>query len=551
MYVDISSIRKGQTTYTRYLLRESFRDQGKVKHRTIANLSRCSPQEIEAIQLALRHKEHLSDLHVAPAALTLRQGPAFGAVWLLLQLARSLGIPQALGDSRQGKLALWQAIARVLDQGSRLSAVRLAGTHAACEVLGLGRFDEDDLYANLDWLTAQQAEIEQRLFQHREPAPTPGLFLYDVTSSYLEGQHNAFGAFGYNRDGKRGKRQIVIGLLCDSAGRPLSIEVFAGNTQDPKTFAAQLDKVKQRFGGGEITFVGDRGMIKGPQIEALVEQRFHYITAITKPQIETLLAQGTVQLGLFDEGLAEILDASGVRYLLRRNPLRADEIARSRDEKYHSLVQATAAANHYLSAHPRAHPHVALRKLQERAKRLHIEPWITLTLHERTLLLAQNATALAECAQLDGCYVLKTDLPTTAAPKELVHQRYKDLALVEWAFRESKTAHLEMRPLYVRLESRTRGHAFVVMLAYLLIQELAQRWRHLNLTVQEGLDQLATLCLTEVHLPNHPVTYQLPTPRDSLQTLLDAAQIQLPHKLPAPSPIVTTKTNLTERRKNK
>jgi len=370
-----------------------------------------------------------------------------------------------------------------------------------------------------------------------------------VTSSYLEGQHNALGAFGYNRDGQRGKRQIVIGLLCNSAGRPLSIEVFAGNTQDPKTFRSQLDKVAQCFGGGEITFVGDRGMIKGPQIDALAEQQCHYITAITKPQIETLLAQGTLQLGLFDEDLAEVFGPDGVRYLLRRNPIRADEIARSREENYQTLARAVEVASRYLIDHPRAQPEIALRKLSERASRLPIEAWITLTHQDRRLQLAQNATALAECAKLDGCYVLKTDLAPTAAPKELVHQRYQDLALVEWAFRESKTAHLEMRPLYVRLESRTRGHAFVVMLAYLLIQELARRWCHLNLTVQEGLDQLATLCLTEVHLPGQPVAYQLPTPREALQALLDAARVTLPKKLPTPGPVVATKANLTERRK--
>lgn len=552
MYVDVSSIRKGKATYTRYLLRESFRDQGKVKHRTIANLSHCSIQEIEAIRRALRHKEHLADLPVVPPAMpfSLQQGPAFGAVWLLAEVARSLGLQQALGNSRPGKLALWQAIARVLDQGSRLSAVRLASHHAACEILELERFDEEDLYANLDWLTAQQAEIEQRLFQYRAPAPTPGLFLYDVTSSYLEGQHNALGAFGYNRDGKRGKRQIVIGLLCDSAGRPLSIEVFAGNTQDPKTFRSQLDKVAQRFGGGDITFVGDRGMIKGPQIDALAAQQCHYITAITRPQIEALLAQGTLQLGLFDQDLTEVLGPEEVRYILRRNPVRADEIARSRQEKYQLLGHAVAVANRYLIDHPRAKVDIALRKLRERAKRLHLDAWIRLTHQDRTLSLAQNATALAECAQLDGCYVLKTDLTPTAAPKELVHQRYKDLALVEWAFRESKTAHLKMRPIYVRRETRTRGHAFVVMLAYLLIQELAQRWRHLNVTVQEGLDHLATLCLTEVHLPGQSVAYQLPHPRESLQALLDAANVKLPKKLPTPAPVVTTKANLTERRKN-
>ncbi|MGH8605007.1 MAG: IS1634 family transposase, partial [Gammaproteobacteria bacterium] len=182
MYVDVSTVRQGARSYTRFLLRESFRDNGHVKHRTIANLSHCSPQEIEAIRLALRHKENLSALQTTQPPFVLKQGPAFGAVWLVHEVARSLGIDQALGSTREGKLALWQVIARVLDQGSRLSAVRLASLHAACDVLGLDSFDEDDLYANLDWLDAQQADIEQRLFKQHPPAFAPGLFLYDVTS---------------------------------------------------------------------------------------------------------------------------------------------------------------------------------------------------------------------------------------------------------------------------------------------------------------------------------------------------------------------------------
>jgi hypothetical protein len=248
MYVDVSHIRQGDKTYTRYLLRESFRDNGKVKHRTIANLSSCSAAEIEAIRLALRHKDNLSALTTTPPQFTIKQGPSYGAVHVVYGVARSLGIDQALGPTRDGQLALWQVIARVIDQGSRLSAVRLARSHATQEILGLQGFDEDDLYANLDWLAEQQADIEKRLFDQQQ-APQ-GLFLYDVTSSYLEGEKNALGAFGYNRDNKRGKRQIVVGLLCNGLGRPLAIEVFPGNTQDTKTFASQVDKVATRFGGG-------------------------------------------------------------------------------------------------------------------------------------------------------------------------------------------------------------------------------------------------------------------------------------------------------------
>ncbi|MGH8646193.1 MAG: IS1634 family transposase [Gammaproteobacteria bacterium] len=425
-------------------------------------------------------------------------------------------------------------MARVLDQGSRLSAVRLASLHAACDVLGLDSFDEDDLYANLDWLDAQQADIEQRLFKQHPPAFAPGLFLYDVTSSYLEGRDNVFGAFGYNRDGKRGKRQIVIGLLCDSQGHPLSIEVFPGNTQDLTTFSSQIDKVAQRFGGGAITFVGDRGMIKTPQINALGEKQFHYITAITKPQIETLLTQGTFQMTLFDAPLAEITTPEGERYILRRNPLRAQEIAASREDKYRTLRNAVAIANQYLATHQRANPTLALEKLTRRAQQLRIHPWTTLTLEHRTLRVGKNTHALAGSAKLDGCYVLKTDLPASAASKELIHERYKDLALVEWAFRESKTVHLEMRPIYVRLE----------MLAYLIIHALAKRWAALDLTVQEALNQLATLCLTEVHVPHQPIAYQIPSPRDTVQQLFDAATVHLPNKLPRRGVVVTTKTKL-------
>jgi hypothetical protein len=547
MYVDVSHIRQGGKTYTRYLLRESYREDGKVKHRSIANLSGCSAAEIEAIRLALRHKDKLSALEINPSAIVIKQGLSYGAVHLVHELARSLGIVAALGATRDGQLALWQVIARVIDQGSRLSAVRLARAHAVTEILGLNGFDEDDLYANLDWLANQQPDIEKILFEKQ--GSCQGLFLYDVTSTYLEGKHNAFGAFGYNRDGKRGKLQIVVGLLCNAAGHPLAIEVFPGNTQDTKTFASQVDKVANRFGGGEITFVGDRGMIKGPQIKALHEEGFHFITAITKPQIDALLTQGVLQMSLFDAPLAEVTTTDGQRYVLRRNPERAKEIASSRESKYAALNTATVGANEYLATHPRANPSTQLKNLRSRAAKLRISGWTAFNLEGRTIAAGKDPEALAEASKLDGCYVLKTDLSQTAASKDIVHDRYKDLALVEWAFRESKTVHLEMRPVNVRLQTRTRGHTFVVMLAYSIIRALAALWRDLDLTVQEGLDQLATLCLSEILLPGRPVSYQLPTPRDDVQQLLDAAQVRLPSKIVPKTSRVATKARLPTRRK--
>lgn len=551
MYVDASSVRRGNKTYTRYLLRESFREAGKVKHRTIANLSQCSAAEIEAIRLALTHKHSLTDLGNVREAVQLRQGASVGAVALLYALAQQIGLTQALGPGREACLALWQVIARVIDQGSRLSAVRLARHHCAQELLGLARFDEDDLYANLDWLCENQPRIEQRLSEQHASDGGAGLFLYDVTSSYLEGEHNELAAFGYNRDGKKAKRQIVIGLLCNAQGTPLCIEVFEGNTQDPKTFVPQVRKVAGRFGAQDVTFVGDRGMIKSAQIEALGERGFHYITAITKPQIERLLKLGTFQIGLFDDALVEVQEHAGVRYVLRRNAQRAQETADTRQDKYRVLAQAVQLQNAYLAEHERAKPEVALRKLQARARKLGVDSWLSVEQKERIFSLVEDGEVLAEISRLDGCYVLKTDLPAACAAKEIVHARYKDLAQVEWAFRCAKTAHLEMRPIFVRRATRTRGHALVVMLAYRLIQELASRWSALDLTIQEGIDMLASLCLVEVHVNGQVPFNQIPQPSATIQALLDAARVRLPSALPGKKAAVSTKTKLPNRRKHK
>ncbi len=553
MYVDISTLRRKGRTYRRVLLRESYRDQGRVKKRTIANLSACSEAEIEAIQLALRHKKNLNAVSLDADSISLAQGPAIGAVWVVYTLARRLGIAQALGCSREGKLALWQVIARVIDQGSRLSAVRLADTHGACDVLDLARFHEEHLYANLDcWLQTQQVAIEDTLFRHSCKEEKPALFLYDVTSSYLEGEHNELAAFGYNRDGKKGKRQIVIGLLCDDHGQALSIEVFEGNTQDSQTFAHQVAKVAERFGGGRVTFVGDRGMIKGPQMALLggyEQQRFHYITAITKAQIEALLKSDTLQMSLFDQTLGEVQTADGPRYVLRRNPLRAQEIQRSREDKYRVLGAWIEERNAYLQHHRRATLKAAQRKIETKARQLRIDTWVTISSEGRTLSVSKDPAALEKISKLDGCYVLKTDLCAEMASKELIHQRYKDLAQVEWAFRTSKSTHLEIRPLYLRLATRTRGHALVVMLAYRIVNALSRYWAALDLTVEEGLRELDTLCLTTVSIAGSGQVHRIPAPRPLCQQLLEAAEVTLPEALPSKGVHVATKKKLTERRK--
>jgi transposase len=371
-----------------------------------------------------------------------------------------------------------------------------------------------------------------------------------VTSSYFEGTQNELSAFGYNRDGKKGKMQIVIGLLCNEAGVPLTVEVFTGNTQDPKTFGPQIQKVADRFGSNEVTFVGDRGMIKTPQIEQLSAEPygFHYITAITKPQIETLLKKNIIQMDLFDQELAEVKTTEGLRYVLRRNPARAQEIQKSREDKLKVLEKETAKQNQYLKEHPRVKVEVATRKIKARSERLKMSGWILISVSEREITLVVDNDILIKEAKLDGCYVLKTDLSEAVATKEVIHTRYKDLALVESAFRTRKILELELRPIHVRLASRTRAHAFVVMVAYLIVKELSIRWQHLNITVQEGINELTTLCAMELLVNGVVKTNDIPEPRQSVKEILSAAKVHLPKCLPCSGIRVATKKQLQQSR---
>lgn len=545
MYIDTSRLQsKSGKSYVRHLLRRCYREQGKIKHETIANLSHCSAEEIQAMKLAFKHKGNLEQLAERKEPV-LTKGKAIGAVWVLLAIAKRLGMQKALGNSRHGRLALWQIFSRIIEQGSRLSSARLAARHAH-EILELPAFTENDLYENLDWLAENQTKIEDSLF--KTLGKKAQLFLYDVTSSYFEGHCNELAEFGYNRDGKKGKLQIVIGLLCNEDGTPISVEVFEGNTKDNKTLAEQIKKAALRFNAENVTFVGDRGMIKSMQIEELLEHGFHYITAITKPQVQSLLNNGVIQLSMLDDELAEVTDGKA-RYVLRRNPVRAEEIEKSREDKLASLRCLISAKNEYLAAHPRAKIQTAISAASHYAAKLKINKWIKIINADRALDISIDKEALARKSLFDGCYVLKTDLPQECANKETVHSAYKDLALVEQAFRSSKTIHLEMRPIYVRLASRTRGHVFVVMLAYRIIKELSQYWRQLDITVEEGISLLAGLCQIKVEA-NGACYYQIPNPDSLTEDLLSLADISLPKILPKENNNVTTIKKLPTRRKN-
>jgi hypothetical protein len=244
MFVDKCTTKgKDGKVYFRALIRDSYRENGKVKHRTIANISKCSQEEIRAIEFALKNKNRLTDILSGQDHHEMAQGMSVGAVIALYQVARELGILKVLGNSEMAKLALWMIFARLIEPGSRLANVRLAQSHSAADVIGMDSFNEDDLYAALDWAASNQKAIEKKLFRFRGVSNSNSLYLYDITSSYLEGTKNELAMWGYDRDKKKGKMQIVIGLLTDAQGWPVAIEVFQGNTQDPRTVVNQLKKL--------------------------------------------------------------------------------------------------------------------------------------------------------------------------------------------------------------------------------------------------------------------------------------------------------------------
>lgn len=545
MYIDTAKIKRKNKTCTRHLLRTSYREDGKVKHKTLLNLSLCSKDEINALKLALKHKKNLISLASLDEIETVL-GKRIGAAWFLNEIAGEVGISKALGTSKNDKLAILQVIARVANQGSRLSAVRFAKSHAVCEILGINKLNEDDLYENLAWLADRQEAIEKKLFHHRFPDALPTLFLYDVTSTYLEGMCNELANWGYNRDKKKGKKQIVIGLLTGPDGLPVAIRVFEGNTPDTKTVSEQVRILAESFDVKEVTLVGDRGMLKGPQIKSLPDD-FRYITAITKPQIQKMLSKGALQYELFDETVCEVED-KGIRYVLRRNPKRAEEIAITRRSKHDAVKKFAAKCTQYLAEHPRADAKKACEKVLAKINKLKADKWLTAIEKDCVIIAHKDDDKLSEVALLDGCYVIKSNVSKIDADAQTLHDRYCDLENVERAFRTMKTAHLEMRPVFVKKKESTRGHAFVVMLSLLLQRKIEEAWSGMDITVEEGLDELGAIHMQEVRLGSTCIQ-DIPKPNKIGSQLLKVAGIKLPSVLPKTIAKVDTKKKLQLERK--
>jgi transposase len=525
MYIDTVPNRNSPPAI---LLRESYRENGKVHKRTLANLSKLPKEIIELIRRALA-----GPIKVVGESVS---GAIFGVLFVLNDLARQCGLQRALGGSRLASLTLFLVLARVAHQGSRLSAVRWARDHAIKAVLGLKRFDEEDLYEALVWAAAEQERIEQQLYRDyvERTGETPALVLYDVTSSYFEGEHNELGEYGYNRDGKKGKKQIVIGLLTAVDGEPLSIEVFPGNTCDPATVGAQVVKLAARFQVEEVVLVGDRGMIKAKGKAQLEQAHFRYITALTDPQIRKLIKADVIQPDLFDEQVVEVTHG-GKRLVLRRDPGTQRKEGHRRAHKLARLAERLAERNAFVAQSARAKPEAGLKQLQTWASRHRLSAFVELTLNDRAIELQIDEQAQQEAALLDGCYCIESDVPADKLSTQAVHDRYKNLQDVERNFRRLKTALLEVRPIFLRKEQRTRGHVFIAMLALKVLRLMEQRLgcafgttdtNPEAETADSALAAMSRLCLEHYTLGEQDIV-GLPRPDPRQKQILDALKVKL------------------------
>jgi len=461
------------------LLRESYREGKKVRSRTLANLTHWPAEKIAAFRRVL------ADEPVIPAsgggagesgAFEIQRSLPHGHVAAVLGTLRRLGLAAIVASKRslERDLAVAMIVARVIDPRSKLATARGLGSETAFtslgEALGVSVATEDDLYASMDWLLPRQGAIEKALAGRHLAERT--LVLYDVTSTYYEGRTCPLAKFGHSREGKKDKRQIVFGLLCNADGCPVAVEVFAGNTADPKTLGRQIEKIQKRFGLQRVVLVGDRGMLTEARIEQeLRPNGLDWITALRAPAIRLLAEAGVVQRSLFDErDLAEITSPAypGERLVACRNPLLADERARKRTEllkatekELDKIVAATGRAKNRLRGKDRIG--VRVGKVLNRFK---MAKHFGIEITDDSFRYKRDTAGIEAEAALDGIYIVRTSLPAEVLNADRTVRAYKGLAVAERAFRSLKTVDLKVRPIYHRLADRVRAHVLLCMLAY-------------------------------------------------------------------------------------
>lgn len=455
------------------LLRESFREDGKVRNRTIANLSDWPSEKIEALRRVLKGASATS----APVqALQILRSQPHGHVVAAVGSLRKLGLDRLLGDAagRRRDLVVAMIMARILDPSSKLATARALDpdtlSHSLGEFLGLQKVQDDDLYRAMDWLLERQTIIENALAKRH--FAEGGLVLYDLTSTYFEGRHCDLAHLGHSRDDKSGKPQIVFGLLTNAEGCPVAVEVFEGNTADPQTVPSQVKKLRERFGLKQVVFVGDRGMITSARLrEDFTADGLSWITAMRATSIQKLASNGALQPSLFDTGdLAEITHPGypGERLVACFNPVLAERRARKRDE----LLQATEKQLEKIVAatrrekRPLCGKHTIGLRAGRVLGRFKMGKHYMLHIEDDSFRYARKSDSIDREKKLDGIYVIRTNVKADAMSSPDVVRSYKQLSNVERAFRSLKTVDLKVRPIHHRLADRVRAHVFLCMLAY-------------------------------------------------------------------------------------
>jgi hypothetical protein len=469
-----------ERVYQRHLLRRSYRDAGKVRKETLANLSHLPDDAIEALRLVLAGRTVID----ADGGVEVTRSLGHGHVAAVHAMARTLGFPVLLGPPcPQRDLAYALIVSRVARPASKLSTIGWwDDTTLGCD-LGAAGSSTDEVYAAMDWLVARQDDIEGQLA--RRHLAQGGMALFDLSSSWMEGSHCPLAAFGHSRDGKRGKPQIEYGLLTDRQGRPVAVRVFAGNTGDPKAFIAAVDVVRNKFGITEAVMVGDRGMITSARIKALKETPgMAWITCLRAPAIKKLAEDGPLQLSLFDtQDLAEISspDYPGERLIACHNPFLEQERAAHRERLLAATEAELTKIEGMVTAGRLTDPaRIGVRTGKVINKRK-VAKHFTLDIGEGTLTWARDQASIGAEAAFDGIYVIRTPLPAQALDAAGAVAAYKDLSGVESDFKISKD-DLDLRPIWHRLDDRVKAHVLICMLACYLTWHLRQAWAPLTYT---------------------------------------------------------------------
>jgi hypothetical protein len=479
MHVVTNTIRRGDREYYSHLLRRSYREGGKVKKETLANLSHLPPELVELVRGFLRGERYLE----RGAALEIERSLPAGHVEALLAMARRLELARLIDrqPSRERDVVLAMVVQRVICPGSKLALSRALQRSTLAAELSLEGADQDDLYRALDWLCERQERIEDRLarrhLKHGE------LVLYDVSSSYFEGRTCPLAEFGYARGGKRGTPQLVFGLLCDRRGRPVAAEAFKGSLHDDKTLPHALEKLRRRFALRRVVVVSDRGMVTKANLEAMrAEQGVGWITALKAPQVKRLRTRAVLQPSLFDEhNLAEIEDPGehpGERLVVCRNPLVADERARKREALLEATERELSAIAERVERGTLAGEAEIGLAVGAVWNRYRVKKHFELEITDTSFSFARKREQIGAEAALDGIYVLRTSVPEGDLDAADVVRSYKQLKEVERAFRSLKGV-LEVRPIHHRLEQRVRAHIFLCTLAYYLEWHLREAWAEL------------------------------------------------------------------------